>query len=156
MTIILVDYAVNVTHEALFLNHGQSCCAGSRTYVHEKIYDEFVSKTVAKVKSRKVGNPFDKTVLQGPQIDNDMMTKVLSYIESGKQQGAKLNCGGNRIGNVGFFIEPTVFSDVKDEMTIAQEEVNYYYFNKASYVVLNNFYNILQSDFWSRPVNIQI
>lgn len=122
-TVKLVDYAVDVTHEALFSNHGQSCCAGSRTYVHEKIYDEFVMKAVAKAKNRKVGNPFDKGVLQGPQIDNEMMSKVLGYIESGKQQGAKLECGGNRIGNVGFFIEPTVFSDVKDEMAIAQEEV---------------------------------
>ncbi|XP_037826553.1 aldehyde dehydrogenase 9 [Lucilia sericata] len=118
-----VDLAVDICHDALFSNHGQSCCAGSRTYVHEKIYDEFVAKAAAKAKARKVGNPFDKSVLQGPQIDNEMLTKVLGYIESGKQQGAKLQCGGNRIGDVGFFVEPTVFSDVKDDMKIAQEEI---------------------------------
>lgn len=115
---------MNVAHEALFSNHGQSCCAGSRTYVHEKIYDEFVSKAVAKAKSRTVGDPFDDKVLQGPQIDNDMFTQVLSYIDSGKEEGAKLQCGGKRVGEKGFFIEPTVFSDVTDNMRIAQEEVN--------------------------------
>ncbi|EDW14503.2 aldehyde dehydrogenase X, mitochondrial [Drosophila mojavensis] len=118
-----IDYAVDTTHEALFSNHGQSCCAGSRTYVHEKIYDKFVEKAAAKAKARTVGNPFDEKVLQGPQIDEEMMTKVLGYIESGKQQGAKLQAGGKRIGNVGYFIEPTVFSDVKDDMRIAQEEI---------------------------------
>lgn len=119
----LVDFAVETTHEALFSNHGQSCCAGSRTYVHEKIYDEFVAKAAAKAKARKVGNPFEQNVQQGPQIDDDMLTKVLGYIESGKKEGAKLQAGGKRIGNVGFFVEPTVFSDVKDDMRIAQEEI---------------------------------
>ncbi|KAL9894008.1 aldehyde dehydrogenase, mitochondrial [Glossina fuscipes] len=118
-----VDFAVNVAHEALFSNHGQSCCAGSRTYVHEKIYDEFVSKAVAKAKSRTVGDPFDDKVLQGPQIDNEIFSQVLSYIESGKEEGAKLQCGGKRVGEKGFFIEPTVFSDVTDDMRIAQEEI---------------------------------
>jgi len=118
-----IDFAVETSHEALFSNHGQSCCAGSRTYVHEKIYDKFVSKAVAMAKARKVGNPFDDTVKQGPQIDGDMMTKVLGFIESGKKQGAKLQCGGKRIGTVGFFIEPTIFSDVTDDMKIAQEEI---------------------------------
>lgn len=118
-----VDVAVDIAHEALFSNHGQSCCAGSRTYVHEKIYDKFVEKAAAKAKARTVGNPFDEKVLQGPQIDEEMLTKVLGYIESGKQEGAKLLAGGKRIGDVGYFIEPTVFADVKDEMRIAQEEV---------------------------------
>ncbi|XP_075147682.1 aldehyde dehydrogenase X, mitochondrial [Haematobia irritans] len=118
-----VDLAVDITHEALFSNHGQSCCAGSRTYVHEKIYDQFVAKAAAKAKARKVGNPFDESVQQGPQIDDEMLTKVMGFIESGKKEGAKLQCGGKRIGDVGFFIEPTVFSDVTDNMKIAQEEI---------------------------------
>ncbi|XP_055381743.1 aldehyde dehydrogenase X, mitochondrial [Condylostylus longicornis] len=118
-----VDEAVEIAHEALFSNHGQSCCAGSRTYVHEKIYDQFVKKAVEKAKARKVGNPFEKGVQQGPQIDDEMFTKVLGYIESGKKEGAKLECGGKRLGDVGFFIEPTVFSNVKDDMKIAKEEI---------------------------------
>jgi len=118
-----VDFAVETAHEALFSNHGQSCCAGSRTYVHEKIYDEFVKKAVAKAQARKVGNPFDESVKQGPQIDQEMVSKVMSFIESGVKEGAKLQCGGKRIGDKTFFIQPTVFSDVTDNMKIAQEEI---------------------------------
>lgn len=77
-----------------------------------------------KAKERKVGNPFENGVIQGPQIDDEMFTKVLKLIESGKNEGAKLECGGKRFGNVGFFIEPTVFSNVTDNMKIAQEEVS--------------------------------
>jgi len=89
----------------------------------KKIYDKFVTKAKEMAKARTVGNPFEESTKQGPQIDDEMITKVLGYIESGKQQGAKLECGGKRVGDVGFFIEPTVFSDVKDDMKIAQEEI---------------------------------
>lgn len=74
-------------------------------------------------KDRKIGNPFESGVLQGPQIDQAAESKILSYIESAKKQGAKLETGGNKWGTKGFFIEPTVFSNVTDNMTIAQEEV---------------------------------
>jgi len=118
-----IDEAVEIAYRALFTNHGQACCAGSRTYVHEKIYDQFVKKAVEKAKARKVGSPFEKDVQQGPQIDDEMLTKVLGYIEIGKKEGAKLECGGSRVGNAGFFIEPTVFSNVQDNMKIAREEI---------------------------------
>lgn len=114
---------MEIAHNAIFMNHGQNCVAGSRTFVQEKIYDEFVKRATAMAKARKVGNPFDEGVQQGPQINNKMMTKVLGYIESGKQEGAKLETGGNRIGTSGFFLEPTVFSNVTDNMKIAREEV---------------------------------
>ncbi|KAJ6637862.1 Aldehyde dehydrogenase, cytosolic 1 [Pseudolycoriella hygida] len=118
-----LDEAVEIAHTAIFMNHGQNCVAGSRTFVQENIYDEFVRRATEKAKARKVGNPFDDGVQQGPQINNKMMTKVLGYIESGKQEGAKLETGGNRIGTSGFFIEPTVFSNVTDDMKIAREEI---------------------------------
>lgn len=118
-----LDAAAKIAHDAIFENHGQCCCAGSRTFVHEKIYDAFVAKATALARALKVGNPFDAQVEQGPQVDNEMFTKVLSYIEHGKQQGAKLETGGKRSGTEGFFIEPTVFSAVTDDMKIAQEEV---------------------------------
>jgi aldehyde dehydrogenase (NAD+) len=115
--------AVEGSHQALFFNQGQCCCAGSRTFVEDKVYDEFVEKSVARAKKRTVGNPFDKNTEQGPQVDQDQFDKVMGYIESGKRDKAKLVAGGNRVGTKGYFIEPTVFSDVQDNMTIAQEEI---------------------------------
>ena len=118
-----LDLAVETSHFALFFNQGQCCCAGSRTFVHESIYDEFVRKSVERSKSRKVTNPLDQDCEQGPQVDQEQFDKVMNLIESGKKEGAKLECGGNQVGTEGFFIEPTVFSDVKDDMRIAQEEI---------------------------------
>ncbi len=97
-----MDKAIEGAHFALFFNQGQCCCAGSRLFVEEKAYDEFVEKSAARAKKRTVGNPF---------------------INTGKKENAKLVAGGNRVGDKGYFIEPTVFADVKDDMTIAQEEI---------------------------------
>ena len=118
-----IDYAVETSHFALFFNQGQCCCAGSRTFVQESIYDEFVKKSVARSRCRKVGKPLDANCEQGPQVDQEQFDKVMGLIESGKKDGAKLECGGNRVGDKGFFIEPTVFSGVQDGMRIAQEEI---------------------------------
>jgi aldehyde dehydrogenase (NAD+) len=118
-----MDQAIEGAHFALFFNQGQCCCAGSRLFVEEKCYDEFVEKSVARAKKRTVGNPFDKKTEQGPQVDQDQFNKVMSYIDIGKKEKAKLVAGGNRVGDKGYFIEPTVFADVKDEMKIAQEEI---------------------------------
>ena len=70
-------------------------------------------------KKRKVGDPFAPDTDQGPQVDKDQFTKIMSYIEKGQKEGAKLLTGGKRVGNKGWFVEPTVFADVKDDMTIA-------------------------------------
>ncbi|XP_019640635.1 PREDICTED: retinal dehydrogenase 2-like isoform X1 [Branchiostoma belcheri] len=118
-----LDFAVEEAHQALFFNMGQMCTAGSRTYVHEDIYDEFVRKSVERAKSRTVGDPFDPRNENGPQVDLDQYEKVLSMIESGKKEGAKLECGGQAAGEKGYFIQPTVFTDVNDNMTIAKEEI---------------------------------
>src|SRR5215813_6254564 len=118
-----MDEAIEGSHQALFFNQGQCCCAGSRLFVEEKAYDEFVEKSVARAKKRTVGSPFDKNTEQGPQVDQDQFNKVMGYIESGKNEKAKLVTGGNRVGDKGYFIEPTVFADVQDNMKIAQEEI---------------------------------
>jgi len=115
--------AVEVAHVGLFLNQGQCCCASSRIFCHDKVYDEFVRLTVEKAKSRVVGDQFDDKTTQGPQVDEDQFNKILGYIESGKQQGAHCLTGGHRVGDKGFFIAPTVFTEVKEEMKIAQEEI---------------------------------
>ena len=83
----------------------------------------FVARATQLARERKVGSQFEEGVQQGPQVDDEIYQKILGYIESGKQQGAKLETGGNKWGNVGFFVEPTVFSNVTDDMKIAQEEI---------------------------------
>lgn len=118
-----LDLAVEAAHQAIMFNQGQVCCAGSRTYVHESIYDEFVKRSVERTKRRTTGNPFDASSENGPQVDDVQMNRVLELIESGKSQGAKLLCGGKRYGDKGFFIEPTVFADVTGDMRIAKEEI---------------------------------
>lgn len=118
-----MDAAIAGSHDALFFNQGQCCCAGSRLFVEERCYDEFVAKSVEQAKRRVVGNPFDANTAQGPQVDKDQFDKVMSYIESGMREGAQMLCGGNQVGERGFFIAPTVFADVRDDMKIAQEEI---------------------------------
>jgi aldehyde dehydrogenase (NAD+) len=118
-----MDQAVEGSHFALFFNQGQCCCAGSRLFVEEKAYDEFVDRSAARAGKRKVGDPFDPETEQGPQVDEAQFDKVMSYIAAGKSDGAKLVCGGNRVGDRGYFIEPTVFADVQDSMRIAEEEI---------------------------------
>jgi len=117
-----LDKAVEDTQFALYFNHGQCCCAGSRLYVQESVYDEFVAKSVAKAKQRTVGDPFGD-VDQGPQVNKEQMTKIMKYIALGKQQGANLQVGGERHGDVGYYVQPTLFSDVTEDMAIAQEEI---------------------------------
>jgi aldehyde dehydrogenase (NAD+) len=107
----------------LFFNQGQCCCAGSRIFVQENIYDEFVEKSVQAAKSIKVGDPFEASTTQGPQVDQEQMKKILELVDSGKKQGAKLLTGGSRHGTEGFFVQPTVFGDVQDDMRICKEEI---------------------------------
>lgn len=118
-----VDQAVELAHFALFFNQGQCCCAGSRTYVHERVYDEFIEKAKARALKRIVGDPFKEGVEQGPQIDSEQFQKVLRYIKSGVESNAKLECGGEKIGSRGYYIQPTVFSNVQDDMLIAKDEI---------------------------------
>ncbi|KAM9329576.1 aldehyde dehydrogenase 1A1-like [Gastrophryne carolinensis] len=118
-----MDAAVEIAHGGIFRNQGQSCIAASRLFVEESIYEEFVRKCVARAKKRVLGNPLTREVDHGSQIDKKQYDRILELIESGKKEGAKLECGGGPWGNKGFFIQPTVFSDVKDHMRIAKEEI---------------------------------
>jgi len=118
-----LDAAVEGAYFGLFFNQGQCCVAGSRVFVEESIHGAFMEKLVAKTKARKVGDPFARETHQGPQVDRDQFDKIMGYIESGKSEGATLACGGNRVGTKGFFVEATVFDNVKDDMKIAREEI---------------------------------
>uniref|UniRef100_A0A4W5MFI0 Aldehyde dehydrogenase 1 family, member A2 n=1 Tax=Hucho hucho TaxID=62062 RepID=A0A4W5MFI0_9TELE len=118
-----LDLAVEQAHQGVFFNAGQCCTAGSRIFVEEPIYEEFVRRSVERAKRRTVGSPFDPTTEQGPQISQEQQSRVLEFIQSGISEGARLECGGKALGLKGFFIEPTVFSNVKDDMRIAKEEI---------------------------------
>ncbi len=118
-----LDAAVEGAYFGLFFNQGQCCCAGSRLFVEQKVHDQFVDKLVQKAKKQKVGDPFAADTTQGPQVSQEQFDRIMGFIQSGQKEGAKLLTGGKRVGDKGFFIEPTVFDDVKDEMKIAREEI---------------------------------
>jgi aldehyde dehydrogenase (NAD+) len=118
-----LDCAAEGTHFGLYFNQGQCCCAGSRVFVHEKIHDRIVERLVASNESRKLGDPFDPNTEQGPQVDNAQFEKILRYIEIGKKEGAVCLSGGERHGDRGYFVQPTLFDRVKDDMSIAKDEI---------------------------------
>src|SRR5207247_1231605 len=118
-----IDAAIAGAHFGLYFNQGQCCCAGSRLFVEEKIHDKFVDRLSSINKGRKLGDPFDPATEQGPQVDKAQFDKVMHYIDLGNKEGAKRLTGGGRVGNRGYYIEPTLFVDVKDEMAIATDEI---------------------------------
>jgi len=118
-----LENAVNVAHIGLFLNQGQCCCAGSRIYVQDTIYDRFVSEAIKKAQAIKIG-PFDgQNVEQGPQVDILQFQRVLNFIESGKTEGANVALGGGRHGTSGYYVQPTIFTDATEDMQISKEEI---------------------------------
>lgn len=118
-----IEQAVMAAHIGLFLNHGQCCCASSRLFVHEDIYEQFVAAATEKAKQWKTGDPTLPDTMQGPIVDKIQFDKVLGFIEKGRSEGAKLVAGGARAYSTGYFVQPTVFRDVDDQMTIAKEEI---------------------------------
>ncbi|KAJ7540109.1 hypothetical protein O6H91_10G001800 [Diphasiastrum complanatum] len=118
-----LDLAVQLSYMAIFFNQGQVCCAGSRIFVQEGIYDAFLKKSIELAKQRVIGDPFKGGVEHGPLVDQLQLKTVMGYIESGKEEGANLVIGGNQIGSKGYYVEPTIFADVQDNMKIAKEEI---------------------------------
>ncbi|PJN90967.1 aldehyde dehydrogenase family protein [Bacillus sp. mrc49] len=118
-----VDYALY----GIFCNQGQVCSAGSRLLLEESIYDQFIASLTAKAKRIKVGSGSDGKSQMGPVVSEAHMNKILSYIQIGKEEGAKLIVGGNRIKGEGlengYFVEPTIFVDTTPDMRIVQEEI---------------------------------
>jgi aldehyde dehydrogenase (NAD+) len=111
------------SHFGLYFNQGQCCCAGSRLFVEEKVYDKFIDRISDMNKTRKLGDPFDPETEQGPQVDQTQFDKVMHYINLGKKEGAECLTGGGRWGDRGYYIEPTLFTGVTDDMTIAKDEI---------------------------------
>ncbi|KAJ5570434.1 uncharacterized protein N7459_009864 [Penicillium hispanicum] len=123
-----LEQAVEWAHIGIMYNQGQICTATSRILVHDKIYDKFLEAFKAQVKKvSKIGDPFEESTFQGPQVTQAQYDRILSYIDVGKSEKATLECGGKPFKGVGdgkgFFIEPTVFTNVTPKMRIYQEEV---------------------------------
>ncbi|KAG7006448.1 hypothetical protein G7Y79_00014g036230 [Physcia stellaris] len=118
-----IDNAISWVNFGIFFNQGQCCCAGSRIYVQEDIYDEFVERFKQRAEKNVIGDPFGKDTFQGPQVSQLQYDRIMGYIDSGKKDGAKLEVGGSRHGKEGYFIQPTIFSNVSPDMKIMQEEI---------------------------------
>ena len=118
-----LEQAIKWAAGGIFMHNGQVCAAGSRIFVQEGIYDKFVEIFKGAAQSFKLGGGFDPSVNQGPLISKVQLDRVLGYIESGKQEGAKLQVGGAKARAEGYFVEPTIFTDVKPSMKIVREEI---------------------------------
>lgn len=120
-----LDAAVRGAAMAIFYNGGQACTAGSRLLVERSIQEEFVERLVERSASMTPGDPLDPKTRLGPLVSRDQLDRVLGYIETGKREGAELVLGGDRpdFGNGGFFLNPTIFAEVRPEMAIAREEI---------------------------------
>ena len=106
-----------------FYSAGQVCSNGTRVFLHTAVKERFLERFAARTAAIKLGDPMDEATQMGPMVSEAQMDRVLGYIEKGKQEGARLVCGGKRANLNGFYIEPTVFADVTDDMTIAREEI---------------------------------
>ena len=118
-----LDVAIPGAANAIFFNHGQSCCAGSRLYVDNSIFDEVVEGVAAQEKAIKLGPGLDPNTQMGPMVSETQRNRVCSYIEAGMREGARALVGGKAHEGSGYFVEPTVFVDTKPSMKIVQEEI---------------------------------
>jgi phenylacetaldehyde dehydrogenase len=118
-----LDIAIPGAANAIFFNHGQCCCAGSRLYVQRGIFDKVVDGVATQAKSIKLGPGLDPSSQMGPMVSETQRNRVCGYLDSGKREGAKAITGGKVREGSGYFIEPTVFVDTKPDMRIVQEEI---------------------------------
>ncbi|KAI0042001.1 aldehyde dehydrogenase [Auriscalpium vulgare] len=115
--------AVKWTSHGIFWNQGQACCAGTRIFVQEGIYFQFLKAFTEKAKSLKLGPTFELETYQGPLVSDIQFKRVMSYIECGKQEGATVHLGGERHGEAGYWVQPTIFTDTTPDMRIVREEI---------------------------------
>jgi phenylacetaldehyde dehydrogenase len=115
--------AIAGSASAIFFNHGQCCCAGSRLYVEKNIFDEVVEGVSAKAKKINVGPGWEASSDMGPLVSAEQLDRVCGYLKSGKSEGAKAVVGGERHGDKGYFVQPTVLVDTTENMKVVQEEI---------------------------------
>ena len=121
------EKAIEGLQIGILFNQGQVCCAGSRAFVHEDIYDKFLEEAAAAFDRVKVGLPWEKDTVMGAQINEAQVKKILGYVDIGKKEGARVVTGGYRVTEGGLdkgcFVKPTILADVTNDMTVAQEEI---------------------------------
>uniref|UniRef100_A0AAV2M633 10-formyltetrahydrofolate dehydrogenase n=2 Tax=Knipowitschia caucasica TaxID=637954 RepID=A0AAV2M633_KNICA len=117
-----MDKAVRMGMSSVFFNKGENCIAAGRLFVEDAIHDQFVKKVMEEVRKMKIGDPLDRATDHGPQNHKAHLDKLVEFCQSGVKEGARLLCGGKQLERPGFFFEPTVFTDVQDQMFIAKEE----------------------------------
>lgn len=118
-----IEKSVEFANMGIYFNSGEVCCAGSRIYVQEGIYDEFLAKLKDRAEKNVVGDPFDENTFQGPQTSKIQLDRILAYIDEGVKEGARVVTGGKRVAREGFFVHPTIFADVTEDMKIVKEEI---------------------------------
>ena len=118
-----MDAAIPGAASAIFFNHGQCCCAGSRLYIEKDVFDKVVDGIAEKAKNIRVGSGLDPKTQMGPLVSEEQLTRVCGYLESGFSQGAKAIAGGHKKGDKGYFVEPTVLVETREDMKVVQEEI---------------------------------
>ncbi|MEE9200371.1 MAG: aldehyde dehydrogenase family protein [Candidatus Brocadiales bacterium] len=118
-----IEAAVQGALMGIFFNQGEVCCAGSRLFVERKIHDKFLDRMVSFASKMRVGDPFNPRTDMGALVSQTQFDKVMRYIETGKEEGAELCCGGEALKGNGHFVKPTIFDNVKNNMKIAREEI---------------------------------
>ena len=123
-----LEQAVNGAMMSIFFNQGQVCCAGSRLFLEESVQAEFLGRLIKKAKKVAVGDPMDKSTQMGPQVSQEQLDRIKSYVDIARSEGATVSTGGEspKLAGAfekGYFFQPTIFSEVKNEMRVAQEEI---------------------------------
>ncbi|HKY30483.1 MAG TPA: betaine-aldehyde dehydrogenase [Pyrinomonadaceae bacterium] len=123
-----MEQAVNGAMMSIFFNQGQVCCAGSRLFLEEDVKDQFLDKLKEKAQKVNVGDPMDKSTQMGPQVSEEQLNRIKGYIDIGRAEGATVFAGGESpklegAFQKGYFFQPTIFSEVKNDMRVAQEEI---------------------------------
>ena len=118
-----MSLAIPGAANAIFFNHGQCCCAGSRLYVHKSVFDQVVEGVVERAQKIRVGHGLDPKTQMGPLVSQTQLDRVCGFLDHGLSEGAKAVAGGKRKGDKGYFVEPTVLVDTKPHMKVVREEI---------------------------------
>jgi phenylacetaldehyde dehydrogenase len=118
-----LETAIPGSASAIFFNHGQCCCAGSRLYVEKPIFDQVVEGVAEQARKIKIGSGLDPASQMGPLVSEEQLNRVCGYLEAGFSEGAKAIAGGHKAGDSGYFVEPTVLVNTRENMKVVQEEI---------------------------------